>query len=258
MLIDSHCHVDRHEYGAEVEDVLGRAKAAGVVHAIVVGLWRGPGDFGGALDVAAENEGFLSPTICVHPHDVGRAPPEDFDRCEKLAAFARVVAVGETGLDYHYDHSPRPRQREAFRRFIALAKKVRKPLVVHVREADADCAAILCEEGAGPGVVHCFTGDRDAARCYLDLGFHVSISGVVTFRNAEELRAAVRLVPDDRLLVETDSPFLAPVPHRGKRNEPAFVVEVARKVADVRGKTFEEIAEITTRNARRLFGLPPG
>ncbi len=255
MLIDSHCHVDRHEYGNDIEEVLSRARAAGLTHAVVIGLWRSVGDFGGALDVATKHPGFLSPTIGVHPHDAAQAPAEDYARCESLAADPRVVGIGETGLDYHYDHSPRSTQREKFRWHVALAKRVKKPVVVHVREAHADCAAILAEEKAGPGVIHCFTGNWDEAKRYLDLGFYVSISGVVTFKNVEPLREAVRKVPEDRLLVETDSPFLAPVPHRGKRNEPAFVAEVAKKVAEVRGATVEAIGEGTAQNAKRLFSL---
>lgn len=256
MLVDSHCHVDRHEYGGDLNDVLARARAAGLTHAVVVGLWRSKGDFGSAIEVSSANPGFLTPTIGIHPHDVAQAPAEDFAACEALAADPRVHGVGETGLDYHYDHSPRSTQREKFRWHVALALKTNKPLVVHVREAHADCAAILGEEKAGPGVIHCFTGNWDEARKYLDLGMHISVSGVVTFKNADALRDAVRQVPKDRLLVETDAPFLAPVPHRGKRNEPAFVAEVARRVAELRGTTFEEIAGSTAENAQRLFNLP--
>ncbi len=255
MLIDSHCHVDRQEYGADLDGVIERSKAAGVVHSVVIGLWRGPGDFGGARDLARAHAELFSPTIGIHPHDVAQAPPEDFAILESLAGEADVMGVGETGLDYHYDHSPRPRQREAFRRHIQLARRVGKPVVVHVREAHADCAAILGEEPAGPGVIHCFTGNWDEARRYLDLGLFLSISGVVTFQNATQLREAVPKIPLDRLLVETDSPFLAPVPHRGRRNEPAYVREVAAKVALLRGEPFEAIARATADNARRLFGL---
>jgi TatD DNase family protein len=257
-LIDSHCHVDRHEYGPDIADVLVRAKAAGLSHAVVVGLWRSAGDFGGAIELASVNPGFLSPTIGIHPHDVAEAPAEDFARCEAIAADPRVVGIGETGLDYHYDHSPRPTQREKFRWHIALAKRLKKPLVVHVREAHPDCAAILDEEKGGPGVIHCFTGNWDEAQKYLELGFHISISGVVTFKNSEALRDAVPKVPEDRLLIETDAPFLAPVPHRGKRNEPAFVAEVARKVAELRGVSVDVIAESTASNAVQLFGLRMG
>jgi TatD DNase family protein len=255
MLIDSHCHVDRHEYGADIDDVLARCKAAGLVRAVVIGLWRGPGDFGGAVELAKAHPGFLYPTIGIHPHDVAQASLEDFSLCETIATDPRVVGVGETGLDYHYDHSPRDTQRERFRWHISLAKKLAKPLVVHVREAHADCASIISEEQAGPGVIHCFTGNAEEAKRYLDLGFYISISGVVTFKNSDALREAVKQVPEERLLIETDSPFLAPVPHRGKRNEPAFVAEVAKKVAEVRGTTVDAVAAATAANATRLFHL---
>jgi TatD DNase family protein len=170
-----------------------------------------------------------------------------------------VVAVGETGLDFHYDFSPREAQRAAFVRSIALARRLRLPLVVHVREAHAEAADLLGREGGGTleGVIHCFTGDRADACRYLDLGFHVSVAGIVTFKNADALRDAVRGVPADRLLVETDAPFLAPVPHRGRRNEPAHVRVVAEAVAAVRGEPFPEVAAATSANARRLFRLAP-
>ena len=255
MLVDAHCHLDDLEDPAAV---IARARAAGVGHLVVNGLWRAAGDFGAALRLAGEHAG-LWPTAAIHPHDCARAPQDDWDRLEKLAADPRVVAVGETGLDFHYNHSPPDRQREAFRWTIALALRVNKPLVVHVREADAEAARILAEAGAGGvgGQIHCFSGDCAAARAYLDLGFHVSFSGIVTFKSAGEQREAARLTPDDRLLVETDSPYLAPMPHRGKRNEPAFVVEVAKRLALVRGVGFEALADLTTANARRLFRLPP-
>ncbi|HSN91808.1 MAG TPA: TatD family hydrolase, partial [Anaeromyxobacteraceae bacterium] len=197
-------------------------------------------------------------TIGVHPHECARVPEADWEMAERLARDPRVVGVGETGLDFHYDHSPRDVQEASFRRSIATAKAVGKPVVVHVREADEVCARVLREEGvpAAGGVVHCFTGDAGDARAYLDLGLFVSVAGVVTFRNAEAIREAVRIVPRDRLLVETDCPYLAPVPHRGRRNEPAFVVETARKVAELWGVPVAEAARVTSENARRLFRLP--
>ena len=171
-----------------------------------------------------------------------------------------IVAVGETGLDFHYDRSPRPAQRTAFARTVALARAIRRPLVVHVREAHAEAAAILRAEGAAAvgGVIHCFTGERDDVGPYLDLGFSISVAGIVTFKNADALRDAVRAVPLDRLLVETDAPYLAPVPHRGRRNEPAHVRLVAEMVATVRGEPFAVVAGATAANARRLFSLPAG
>lgn len=254
MLIDAHCHLDDFEDPAAV---VARAGAAGVGHLIVNGLWKKPGDFGIALRLAGEHEGVVSATAAIHPHDCAQAPEADWARLEVLARDPAIVALGETGLDFHYNHSPPDRQREAFRWTIALARAVKKPLVVHVREADAEAAQILREERAGEvgGQIHCFSGDRAAARAYLDLGFHISFSGIVTFKSAEEQREAARLTPADRLLVETDSPYLAPLPHRGQRNEPAYVVETARKLALVRGTDLAQVARETTENARRLFSL---
>ena len=223
---------------------------------MVNGLWRAPSDFGKARELA-RGDASISPTVGIHPHDCAQVPEGDWARCAEIAADPRVVAVGETGLDFHYDHSPRDRQRDALRWSIALARKVAKPLVVHVREADPEVLRILEEERAGEvgGQIHCFSGDRNAARAYLDLGFYLSFSGIVTFRNADEIRAAARLTPLDRLLVETDSPYLAPLPYRGRRNEPAYVVEVARKLALVREEPYEALAHATTENAVRLFAL---
>jgi TatD DNase family protein len=253
MLIDAHCHLDD---APDAGAIIARAKAAGVGRLVVNGLWKSPGHFGNALELAAAHQG-VAATIGIHPHDCAQVPEADWARCAERAADPRVVAVGETGLDFHYDHSPRGRQREALRWSIALARKVKKPLVVHVREADPDVQRILQEERAGEvgGQIHCFSGDRAAARAYLDLGFYLSFSGIVTFKSADEVRAAARLTPRDRLLVETDSPYLAPLPYRGRRNEPAFVVETAKKLAQVREEPFEELAEETTRNAALLFSF---
>jgi TatD DNase family protein len=257
-LIDSHAHLDFDDYAADLDGVVARARAAGLERVVCVGLWRAPGAFGNALELAAREPSFFSATVGIHPHECARVPEADWDRHDALARDPRVIAVGEIGLDFHYDHSPRPAQEAAFRRSLATARAAGKPVVVHVREADAVCAKVLREEGVPPagGVIHCFTGDAAAARAYLDLGLYVSVAGVVTFKTAEPIREAVRIVPRDRLLVETDCPFLAPIPYRGKRNEPAWVVETARKVAEVWGATLDEVAAATTENARRLFGLP--
>ncbi|HVP68899.1 MAG TPA: TatD family hydrolase [Anaeromyxobacteraceae bacterium] len=258
-LVDSHAHLDFEDYQGDLEGVLARARQAGVGRVVLVGLWRGPGDFGNALGLAAARPGTFAATVGIHPHECARVPAEDWERCARLAADPRVVAVGETGLDYHYDHSPRDAQRDSFRRSIGIARTAGKPVVVHVREAEEDCAAILRAEGVpeAGGVIHCFTGDAAAARAYLDLGLHISVAGVLTFRNAQGIRDAVRIVPRDRLLVETDSPFLAPVPHRGRRNEPAYVRLVAEKVAELWGTTLDEVARVTSDNATRLFRLGP-
>ena len=257
-LIDSHAHLDGEDFQADLPAVIERARAA-LCHVVLVGLWRGPGDFGNARELSGSDPAFFSATAGVHPHDCARVPEEDWAECERRARDPATVAVGETGLDYHYDLSPREAQVASFRRSVRLAVDAGKPLVIHVREADADCARVLREEGlpARGGVVHCFTGNAAAARAYLDLGLYISVAGIVTFRTAEGIREAVRLVPRDRLLVETDSPYLAPVPFRGRRNEPARVVETARKVAELWGTTFEEAARRTGENARRLFGLRP-
>jgi TatD DNase family protein len=257
-LVDSHAHLDRAEYDGDLDAVIERARAAGVARVVCVGLWRAPGDFGDALALADRDPAWFAATVGVHPHESVDVPEEDWARLERLARDPRVVAIGETGLDFHYDHSPRDVQEAAFRRSIRLARAVEKPLVVHLREADEVCARVLEEEGlpAAGGVMHCFTGDAARAERWLAMGFHLSVAGVVTFKAAEDLREAVRRVPRDRLLVETDCPFLAPIPFRGKRNEPAYVAQVAARVAELWGVPADEVGEVTTANALRLFRLP--
>jgi TatD DNase family protein len=256
MLIDAHCHLDSDEYGADRDAVIARARAAGLTRAVLIGQWHAPGNFGEALSVRDTDPSFFAATMGIHPHEVAAAPEADFQMLEKMATDARVVAVGETGLDYYYDRSPREVQQQAFRRQVQLAKRVRKPVVIHVRDAHDDCRRILREEQApAGGIIHCFTGNADEAKGYLDLGFYISVAGVVTFKNAEHLREAVRIVPMERLMVETDSPFLAPVPLRGKRNEPANVKLVAAKVAEVKGLAAEEVERITAENTLRAFGI---
>ena len=258
-LVDSHAHLDSDEARADLEGVVARAREAGVTRIVAIGLWRGPGDFGNALELATRNPGTFAAAVGVHPHECAQVPPEDWEASARLASEPGVVAVGETGLDYHYDLSPRDVQRASFRRSLRIASAAGKPAVVHVREADPDCLGILRDEGVpeAGGVIHCFTGDAASARAYLDLGLHISVAGVVTFRNAEAVREAVRVVPRHRLLLETDSPFLAPVPHRGRRNEPGYVRLVAEKVAELWGAPLEEVARVTSENAARLFRLAP-
>src|SRR6185503_4185005 len=231
MLIDSHAHLDFDEY-ADLDEVISRAKAGGLAHIVVVGQWPNPDR---AVTLARRDRSFFSATAGIHPHDAAQASDADFDKLKALCQDPDVVAVGECGLDFHYDRSPRDVQREMFVRQIKLAKEVRKPLVVHTREADLETAEILARElGPDGGVIHCFTSDWTAAQRYLALGMSISFSGVLTFKNADALRDAAARIPLDRLLVETDCPFLAPVPFRGKRNEPAYVAHTATKLAEVK------------------------
>ena len=255
-LIDSHAHIQGPEFAADLNGVIDRAHAAGVEKILVVG---GTGELSSndaAVAVANSFTGLFA-TVGMHPHDAKDVSEQDFERLEHLAADPKVVAVGETGLDFYYDHSPRDLQVKVFTRFIHMARALELPLIVHDRDAHRDIAELLKSEGGENlrGVIHCFTGDYPAAKEFLDLGFYLSFSGIVTFKNAEALREVVRELPLDRMLVETDSPYLAPVPHRGKRNEPAFVLQVAETIASVKGLPLQEIAEATSRNAGALFGI---
>ncbi len=253
-LIDAHCHLELKDFPV-THEVIARAQEAGVVHAVVVGQLL-PGDFGNALAAARAHPDLLTPTMGVHPHDAAAATEADWLELERLAALPEVKAVGETGLDYFYDHAPRDAQRAAFHRQCALAKQVGKPIVIHVRDAHDDCVEVLTREGLSRGMIHCFTGDTDAARRYLDLGFHLSISGVVTYKKNEALQAAVKFAPLDRLMVETDSPYLSPVPYRGKwPNEPMRVAETAKKVAELHGRDPDEVALRCARNTAALLSL---
>lgn len=255
IVIDAHCHLEPKDFPV-TGDVIERARQAGVVHAVVVGLMQKPGDFGVALEAAKAHADFLSPTMGIHPHDAAAATKADWDTLASLCARPEVVAVGETGLDYFYDHSPRDVQAEGFRRQCQLAKQLKKPLVVHVRDAHEDCAAILESEGMREGMIHCFTGDTAAARRYLDLGFFISVSGVVTYKKTEPLQDAVKFTPLDRLMVETDSPYLSPVPFRGKwPNEPRWVVETAKRVAELHGRDADEVALTCAQNTVKLLRL---
>jgi TatD DNase family protein len=255
-LIDSHAHIQGAEYAGELTALLKRAREAGVGGIIVVG---GAGDLSSNNAAIALAESYLNlyATVGMHPHDARDVGEAEIEKLEKLTAHSKVVAVGETGLDYYYDHSPHEVQRKTFARFIAMARANGLPIVVHERNAQRDAADLLRREGAGElrGVIHCFTGDYEAARDYLNLGFYLSFTGIITFKNADSLRQVVHKAPLDRMLVETDSPYLTPVPYRGKRNEPAYVRLVAETVARVKGIGLQEVAETTTRNARDLFAL---
>ena len=255
MLIDSHAHVDGPEFDADRADVLARARAAGVQRIVVIGAVGSPDSAERAVALA-ERDPEIWATVATHPHDAAQLTPAWWEIHDRLARHPRVVAVGETGLDYYYDHSPRDVQQAAFARFIELARAVGKPVVCHIRDAHDDARAILRAGGVTDCVIHCFTGTPEDARAYAELGYYVSFSGIVTYKTAQALRDAVPLVPRDRLLIETDCPYLAPVPHRGKRNEPAFLTHTAEVVARCSGMSFEDLAELTARNACRVFRLP--
>jgi TatD DNase family protein len=252
MLIDSHCHLDDKQFDPDRDEVIARAREAGVKRMMAIGTGNGPPDLECALRLARRLD-FIYATVGVHPHDASKATPETFAAMEALAREAKVLAIGEIGLDYHYDFSPRDVQREVFVRQLELAGSAGKPIVIHTREAWEDTLLVLREHWLGAGIIHCFSGGPAEARQALDLGFYLSFGGVITFPKAEALRDAARMAPEDRLLVETDAPYLAPVPKRGKRNEPAFVVETARRLAEVRGAAPERIAEVTTANFERLL-----
>ena len=262
MLIDSHAHLDFADYGQDLEDAVARAKEAGLVHVVVIGQWReGKGMAGArdAIDLAKRDPGFFSATAGIHPHDAARATEADFRLLEEMCAHAGVAAVGECGLDFHYDRSPRGVQAEVFVRQLRLARMLHKPVVVHTREADVETAEILSRElGAEGGVIHCFTSDWTAAQRYLALGMYLSFSGVLTFKNADPVREAAARAPLNRVMVETDSPFLSPVPHRGKRNEPAYVAHTAARLAEVRRLPLADVERATTANARQALRLPGG
>lgn len=250
-MIDSHCHLDDSKFDADREATIERALAAGIDRLLAIGTGNGPPDLETAIRLA-ERYPFMYATIGVHPHDASKANADTWKHLESLAAHPKVVAIGEIGLDYHYDLSPRPVQREAFEAQLSIARLAGKPIAIHTREAWDDTMHALGQSWRGEGIMHCFTGDSVAARQALDLGFYLSFGGVLTFPKADSVREAARLAPEDRILVETDCPYLAPVPYRGKRNEPAFMVETVRRLAEVRGVTPEQIAAATTRNFERL------
>lgn len=250
-LIDSHCHLDDSQFDSDREQVIERAQAAGVETMMAIGTGDGPPDLETGIR-QADRHAFIYATIGIHPHDAAKADGDSFVRLRELAAHPKVLAIGEIGLDYHYDFSPRDVQRLVFEKQLELAADSGKPIVIHTREAWDDTMAVLRQRWHGAGIMHCFTGDAVQAREALDLGFYLSYGGVLTFPKAEAVREAARITPEDRLLVETDCPYLAPIPHRGKRNEPAFVLETVRRLAEVRCASPEAIAQATTRNFERL------
>jgi TatD DNase family protein len=254
-LVDSHCHLDDEKFDADRDVTIERARAAGVERMMAIGTGDGPPDLEAALRLARQRE-FVYATVGVHPHDAAKATPEIFERLTELAAEPKVLAIGEIGLDYHYDFSPRDVQRRVFAQQLELAAVACKPIVIHTREAWQDTLWVVREHGLPfGGIMHCFTGGPKEAGEALKLGFHLSFGGILTFPKADDVREAAAVTPEDRLLVETDSPYLAPVPHRGKRNEPAFLVEIARRLAELRATSLEHIAALTTQNFNRLFKL---
>jgi TatD DNase family protein len=254
-LVDSHCHLDDKQFDPDRAEVIQRARQAGVERMMAIGTGGGPPDLEAGLRLARQHA-FIYATVGVHPHDASKATPETFAAMEVLATGAKVLAIGEIGLDYHYDFSPRDVQRDVFVQQLKLAGRAGKPIVIHTREAWDDTLLVLREYWSGSGIIHCFSGGAAEARQALDLGFYLSFGGVLTFPKVDALREAARMAPEDRLLVETDAPYLAPVPKRGKRNEPAFMVETARRLAEVRGAAPERIAEVTTANFERLLFAP--
>lgn len=251
MYIDSHCHLDDARFADDLEAVLDRAAAAGVTRILSIGTGDGPPEIDRAVRVAEKYEQVYA-SVGVHPHDAAKVTPQTLDDLRALASHQKVVAYGEIGLDYHYDFSPREVQREVFVAQLKLAADLKLPITIHTREAWEDTISILRENWTGEGIMHCFTGDPAQAQEALDMGFHLSYGGVLTFKTAENVRESARMTPDDRLLIETDAPYLAPTPYRGKRNEPSMMVETARKLAEVRGTTPDRIAAITTANFERL------
>jgi TatD DNase family protein len=253
---DSHCHLTDAQFDTDRDAMLQRARAVGVSRFIVIGA---NGDFAHnekAVALAREHADVFA-VIGVHPHDAKTITNETYARLRVLARQPKVVGIGETGLDFYYDNSPREEQRFHFRAFIRLAQELRLPLSMHVRDAYPEAAQTLREEWGTQiqGVMHCFTGSVEEAKMLLDLGLVLSLSGIVTFKSAQELREVARFAPLDRLLIETDCPLLAPVPYRGKRNEPAYVVQVAHLIADVKGIPLAEVADATCRNTEQLFRL---
>lgn len=253
MLVDSHCHLDFPDFADELDDVVARAGAAGV--GLMVTICTEVRKFDRIAAIAERFDNVYC-TVGLHPHEAATEPELDTARLIDCARHPKVVGIGESGLDYYYDHSPRDEQQRKFRAHIAAARETGLPLVVHTRDADADMGAILEEEmraGGFTGVLHCFSSSRELAEKAVALGLYISLSGILTFKKAVELRETAMAVPMDRLLVETDAPYLAPVPNRGKRNEPAFVVHTAAKLAELRQMPMAELSRVTTENFLRLF-----
>jgi TatD DNase family protein len=256
-VIDTHCHLADPKLYADLDDVLLRAADAGIGTIISVGAISSIETDRRTVEIG-ERHGHIYAAIGVHPHDAKDCDPDRINALRELAQSKKVVAIGESGLDFHYMHSPTEAQEAALRRHLELATELDLPIVIHCRNAEERLTAIVREVGmpSRGGVIHCFTGNIDAAREFVALGFHISFSGIVTFRNAGEIQAAAPMVPDDRVMVETDAPYLAPEPYRGKRNEPAYVRRTLEALATLRGVDADHLAMITSENARQLFRLP--
>jgi TatD DNase family protein len=250
MLVDSHCHIDFAEPD-ERQALIDRARAAGVGTMLTIGT-KGE-ELPEVIEIASSDPDIWC-TVGIHPHEAEATPDTIMDRLVEMIEHPKVVGIGETGLDFYYDHSPRDRQAQLFRAQCRLARAAGLPVIVHSRNADTETAAILAEEGMSKGIIHCFSTSRALSEPALALGFHISISGIVTFKNADELRGIVAEIPLDRLLIETDSPYLAPIPLRGRTNEPAFIVHTAAKVAELKGISVEQLGRVTSDNFFRLFG----
>jgi TatD DNase family protein len=257
MLVDSHCHLDFPDFAEELDAVVDRAQQSGV--GLMLTICTHLSRFDRVLAVAERFENVYC-TVGIHPHEAGSEEEATVDRLVDLARHPKVVGFGETGLDYFYEHSPREAQQKSFRTHIRAARAAGLPVIVHTRDAEEDTRRILreeMEEGAFTGLIHCFSSIAQLAEDAMKLGLYLSLSGIVTFKKAEELRTTVATLPLDRLLVETDAPYLAPVPKRGKRNEPAFTAHTAAVIADLQGREVQEVADATTANFRRLFSKVP-
>jgi TatD DNase family protein len=263
MFVDSHCHLDGSRFDSDREQVIARAREAGIANMLAVGTGDGPGTLDCAVKIAQQYDSVYA-TVGIHPHEANLAIDADFGQLEQLAGRPKVIAWGEIGLDYYYDHSPRDTQKEVFLRQMELAGAAKLPIVIHCRPSDnsenawEDCLRLIEEQWAPKGVggiLHCFTGTWIHAKRALDMGFMVSFAGNMTFPKAQQIRAAALQVPLDKILIETDCPYLAPLPYRGKRNEPAYVLETARKLGELRGLSMEEVGDLTSRNFYNFFKI---
>ena len=255
MLIDSHCHLDMKNFDKDREAVIQRAQKDGIVHMISIGIDVGSSQ--SAIDLARQYD-FISATVGCHPHDADECSSLDLEKLTSMAVEPEVVAWGEIGLDYYRNYSKKENQRKIFQVQLELAQRAELPVIIHDRDAHKEVYAILEKMGKGErkGIIHCFSGDRGLAEAFIALGYYISIPGTVTYKKAGQIKEVAATIPLDRMLVETDAPFLAPVPRRGKRNEPSYVAYTAREIARLRDIPFETVAEQTTRNARTIFGLP--